>query len=149
MSSKRRVLIVCTGNACRSQMAEALWRLAAGDRWECYSAGAHPAGFVHPLAVRAVEEVGGDLSQARSKHVSEFRDVPLDLVVTLCDDARAACPSYPHARRHLHWPFDDPYFATGGEAERWAAFCRVRDEIDAAIRDYLQHNEPAPAPSDA
>lgn len=143
MATKRRVLIVCTGNACRSQMAEALWRQMAGDRWECFSAGAHPAGFVHPLAVRAVEAAGGDLSHARSKHLAEFRDEPFDLVVTVCDHAREACPSYPHAKQHLHWPFDDPYFATGSEADRWAAFCQVRDEIAATIRTYLEQQNPA------
>jgi len=141
MTTKRRVLIVCTGNACRSQMAEALWRQLAGEQWECFSAGANPAGFVHPLAVRAIEEVGGDLSRARSKHIAEFRDEPFDLVITVCDHARDACPTFSTAEKHLHWPFADPYFATGSEAERWAAFCQVRDEIAAAIREYLNQTD--------
>jgi len=118
-------------------MAEALWRQLAGNEWECCSAGANPAGFVHPMAVQVVEELGADLSQARSKHLSEFRDQSFDLVVTVCDHARAACPVLPPAQQTLHWPFDDPYFATGGETERLAAFRRVRDEISAAIRRFL------------
>lgn len=109
----------------------------AGERWECYSAGAHPAGFVHPLAVQVAEETGADMSHARSKHVAEFRDEQFDLVVTLCDHARAACPVLPRAAQTLHWPFDDPFFASGGEAERLAAFRRVRDEITVAIEQFL------------
>lgn len=138
MATKRRVLIVCTGNACRSQMAEALWRQLAGDHWECFSAGAVPAGFVHPLAMRAVEEVGGELSLAYSKHVSEFSGEQFDVVLTVCNYARSACRELPAAHETLHWPFDDPYFATGSEAERWAAFCQVRDEMARAIREYLE-----------
>jgi len=137
MSTPKRVLIVCTGNACRSQLAEGLWRQLGGEQWECHSAGARPAGFVHPLAVRVAEELGVDLSTARSKHIAEFRHESFDLVVTVCDRAREGCPVHRLARRTLHWPFEDPAYATGSEADQLQVFRRVRDEIAAAIRAFL------------
>lgn len=135
-STRRRVLILCTGNSARSQMAEAFWRRHGGDRWDAFSAGVNPKG-VNPLAVKVMGEAGIDLSGHRSKPVSEFNGQPFDLVVTVCDNAAAACPSFPGAKRQLHWPFDDPPAAGGTPEQQLAVWRRVRDEIDAKIRDFL------------
>ncbi len=133
----KRVLILCTGNSCRSQMAEGLWAsLGAGD-WEARSAGSKPAGYVHPLAIRAMAEVGLDISAHRSQSVQEFEGQPFDLVVTVCGNAKDSCPLFLSGRQTLHWPFDDPAHATGTDEEQMAAFRRVRDEIRGTILAYL------------
>ena len=137
---KRRVLILCTGNSCRSQMAEGLWNALGGETWEAHSAGSRPAGYVHPLAVRAMREIGIDITAGRSKSVGEFAGQPFDLVVTVCDGAKAACPHLPGARQTLHWPFDDPADATGSEDEQHASFVRVRDQIRDRIAAHLAEN---------
>lgn len=131
------VLILCTGNSCRSQMAEALWRSLGGPAWEVASAGSKPAGYVHPLALRALAEIGLDLRGAVSKSVEQFQGRPFDLVVTVCDHARETCPVFPLAGETLHWPFDDPAEAEGDDETRLAAFRRVRDEIRLRIEEYL------------
>lgn len=135
---KKRVLILCTGNSCRSQMAEAIWRQFAGDAWEPFSAGSNPAGYVHPLAVSVMKEVGIDLTSARSKHVEEFTGQPFDLVVTVCDGAKEACPVFPGAKRQEHWPFQDPAGGEGTEEEKFGLFRRVRDQIRERIAAYLE-----------
>jgi arsenate reductase len=135
---KKRVLILCTGNSCRSQIAEGLWRSLAGDEWEAYSAGSRPAGFVHPLAVQVMAECGIDISAHRSKHLDEYSNVAFDLVVTVCDSAKESCPVLPGAGQSLHWPFDDPAEVTGSEAEILDAFHEVRDRIRERIGRYLQ-----------
>jgi arsenate reductase len=133
----KRVLILCTGNSCRSQMAEALWNMLAAGQWSAVSAGSKPAGYVHPLAVEAMRELGADLSHNRSKHLDEFRDEPLDLVVTVCDNAKESCPVLPGAKQTLHWPFDDPADFQGTHEERLVSFRRVRDEIRQKIASFL------------
>jgi arsenate reductase len=125
-----RVLVVCTGNAARSQMAEAL---LAREGIAAASAGTHPAG-VHPLTVRVLGEVGIDWSGARSKSVLEMLDEPWDLVLTVCDSARETCPVVPGARRTIHMGFPDPAAASGTEEERLAAFRTVRDAIAERMR---------------
>ena len=133
----KRALILCTGNSCRSQMAEALWNRLGEGRWEAVSAGSNPAGYVHPLAVRAVSEIGLNLSAAESKHLDRFKNEVFDVVVTVCDNAREACPVFPGATRVLHWPFPDPAHATGTEEEQMAVFRAVRDSIADRIRTWL------------
>ncbi len=133
----KRVLILCTGNSCRSQMAEALWKSLGGDQWHAESAGSHPSGFVHPLAIRAMQEIDIDISTRRSKSVDEFQDRTFDLVITVCDNAKDFCPSFSGARQILHWPFEDPADAAGSEEERMQIFRRVRDEIREQIVRYL------------
>jgi arsenate reductase len=135
-SAKPRVLILCTGNSCRSQMAEALWRHEAGGGYEVASAGTAPKG-VHPLAARVLEEAGVPTAGLRSKHVRELADQSFDLVVTVCDNARESCPVWPRHARQEHWPFDDPAAAAGSGDEVLAVFRRVRDEIRARIRRHL------------
>ncbi len=126
---RRRVLVLCTGNSCRSQMAEG-WinhELAAG--WEARSAGTRPAERVHPLAVRAMAEVGVDISGGRPQHVAACLDQRWDLVVTVCDSARESCPVFPKPVEALHLSFFDPATAEGSDQERMAVFRRVRDQI--------------------
>jgi arsenate reductase (thioredoxin) len=140
----KKVLILCTGNSCRSQMAEGLWNKLGGGEWQAVSAGSNPAGYVHPLAIEAMREEGVSLDGAESKHLDRFRDEQFDLVVTVCDNARESCPVFGGATETLHWPFEDPAHFAGSDAERRAGFARVRDEISAKIASYL--NKPTGAP---
>lgn len=133
----QRVLILCTGNSCRSQMAEALWESLGNGQWESESAGSKPSGYVHPLAIRAMSELDVDISSYESKSLEQFQDQPFDLVVTVCDNAKESCPVFPGAKETLHWPFDDPADATGSEDEQLVVFRRVRDEIKTKINNYL------------
>lgn len=139
-SDQRRILFLCTGNSCRSQMAEAWLRELAGDRLTALSAGSKPAGYVHPLAIDVMREAGLDVSSYRSKSISEFvppAGEPPHLVVSVCDAAAKECPIFPGPVERLHWPFDDPAHATGTDDEKLACFRRVRDEIRAAIEQGL------------
>jgi arsenate reductase len=136
MMSRARVLFLCTHNSARSQMAEAFLRHLAGDRVEVASAGTEARG-VNPLAVRAMAEIGIDLSGHTSKTLERFLSEPWDYVITVCDSANEACPFFPGATTRLHWSFDDPSGATGSEGERLAVFRRVRDEIKARIESWL------------
>ena len=132
-SQKSRVLFLCTHNSARSQMAEGLLRHIVGDRFEVYSAGTE-ATRVRPLAIRAMEEIGVDISSQESKTLERYLGEPFDYVITVCDDANEACPFFPGAMKRLHWSFEDPSRAEGSEEERLAAFRSVRDRI----RDRMQ-----------
>ncbi len=133
----QRVLILCTGNSCRSQMAEALWASLGAGNWQSESAGSKPSGYVHPLAIRAMQELDIDISANASKSLDQFRDESFDLVVTVCDNAKDSCPVFPGAKQTLHWPFDDPADATGTDEEQIVVFRRVRDEIKEKIQKHL------------
>ena len=133
MSERKRVLILCTGNSARSQMAEGLLRNIAGDRFEVASAGVSPT-RVRPEAVEAMREIGVDISQQRSKSVEEFLGSEFDYVITVCDNANEQCPVFPGKTQRIHWSFDDPAVAEGDEAARLAVFRRVRDEIAQKLR---------------
>ncbi len=126
---KKRVLVLCTGNSCRSQMAEGWINHLLGTGWEAHSAGTAPAPRVHPLAVKAMAEAGVDISGARPEHVGACLDQPWDLVVTVCEPAKEACPFFPRHVRKLHLPFFDPAVAEGTDDEKMTVFRRVRDEI--------------------
>lgn len=142
MTDKKRVLILCTGNSARSQMAEGLFRHEGGDRFEVFSAGTKPS-LVRPEAVSAMKEIGIDISAHRSKSVDEFIGQPLDVVITVCDNARESCPVFPGTTQRLHWPFEDPAAMRGSESERMAAFRRIRDQIHGRIMVFLDGNERA------
>jgi arsenate reductase (thioredoxin) len=133
---KRRVLILCTANSARSQMAEGLLRALAGDRVDVFSAGAKPAS-VNPLAIQAMGERGIDIGQQRSKHLSEFLDQPFDEVITVCDNAAESCPVFPGPARRIHWSFPDPVATEGSEADRLQVFRQVRDAIEARLREWV------------
>jgi arsenate reductase len=136
--SKKKILFLCTGNAARSQMSEALARIDYGDVVEPVSAGSRPAGFVHPLAVRAIEELGFGMETAYSKAAGEFQGEKLDLVVTVCDSAAADCPSWPGARHIVNWSVEDPSFLPGEEAVRLAAFRATRDDLRRRIDGLME-----------
>jgi arsenate reductase len=131
----QRVLILCTGNSARSQMAEGLLRHEAGDRFEVFSAGTQPS-HVRAEAVTVMREIGVDLTSHRSKHVDEFLGQPFDYVLTVCDHAREVCPIFPGATRTLHHAFDDPAAVEGSEDTRLNAFRRVRDELRGYLRGF-------------
>jgi len=133
---KPLVLILCTGNSCRSHLAEGILRQAAGDLVEVASAGSKPAGYVHPLAIRALGEIGINISAHTSKHLNEFTARPVETVITVCGNADQACPVFPGQMNRHHWPFDDPAHATGSEEEKMAVFRRVRDEIRRVFTAY-------------
>lgn len=131
-----RVLVLCTGNSCRSQMAEAILRDLGDGEIEAFSAGTHPSP-VKRLTIRALDEIGLDIRSARSKPMTEFLGQPFDVVVTVCDDAREACPVFPGGGRTIHVPFDDPALAGGDEATQLGVYRRVRDEIAAWAREFV------------
>ncbi len=133
---KPLILILCTGNSCRSHLAEAILRAAAGDILEVASAGSKPAGYVHPLALRALAEIGLDASAHHSKHLSEFLQRDVETVITVCGNADQVCPMFPGQMNRYHWGFDDPAHATGTEDEQFAVFRRVRDEIRRVFEAY-------------
>ena len=130
------VLILCTGNSCRSHMAEGILRHAAGDLLEVRSAGSKPAGQVHPLAIKALAEIGIDISGHHSKHLNEFLLQEVETVITVCGNADQACPMFPGQVNRHHWGFDDPALATGDEEQQMAVFRRVRDEIRRVFEAY-------------
>lgn len=130
------VLILCTGNSCRSHLAEGILRAASQGRFRVASAGSKPAGYVHPLAVKAMAEIEIDISTHTSKHMNEFLSLPVETVVTVCGNADQACPVFPGQLNRHHWPFDDPAHATGTEDEQLAVFRRVRDEIRRVFEAY-------------
>jgi arsenate reductase (thioredoxin) len=136
MTEKTRVLFLCTHNSARSQMAEGLLRDLAGDQFEVMSAGTE-ATRVRPLAVRAMEEIGVDISGQESKTLNRYLDQPFDYVITVCDDANEACPFFPGAQSRLHWSFEDPSRAEGSDEERLEVFRRVRDGIKDRVQAEL------------
>jgi arsenate reductase len=127
--AKKRVLVLCTGNSCRSQMAEGWINHLLGEQWETRSAGTAPAAQVHPLAVRAMAEAGVDISGGKPEHVGVYLDQQWDLVVTVCDSAKETCPVFPRPVEKIHVSFFDPAAAEGTDEEKLAVFRRVRDEI--------------------
>ena len=136
VSPKPRILILCTGNSCRSHMAEGILRAAADDILEVHSAGSRPTGFVHPKAITALAEIGIDISSHTSKSMNDFVDRDIDTVITVCGNADQACPIFPGQVHRNHWPFDDPAHAIGTEEESLAEFRRVRDEIQTSFLAY-------------
>ncbi|MBV9956880.1 MAG: arsenate reductase ArsC [Acidobacteria bacterium] len=136
MSERKRVLILCTGNSARSQMAEGLLRHDGGDKFEVESAGVE-ASFVRPQAIEVMREVGIDISGHRSKSVDEFSGQEFDYVITVCDNANERCPVFPGKTERIHRSFDDPAAAEGDEAAKLAVFRRVRDEIREQLRLFI------------
>jgi arsenate reductase len=136
MKEKKRVLILCTGNSARSQMAEGLLRHDGGERFEVESAGVISS-FVRPQAIEAMREIDIDISGQRSKSVEEFNGQNFDYVITVCDNAKESCPVFPGDVQRVHWSFDDPAEASGDEAEKLALFRRVRNEISNRLREFI------------
>ena len=136
--NRQRVLILCTGNSARSQMAEGLLRSLAGDRFEVFSAGIKPVGL-NPNAVVAMREIGIDISQHRSKSLDEFAGQPFDYVITVCDNAREACPFFPGAGKRIHHSFEDP--AAAPSDQQLEVFRRVREQITARLSEFIDNGE--------
>ncbi len=134
--TKPTVLILCTGNSCRSHMAEGILKSVAGESLNVQSAGSNPAGYVHPLAIKALEEIGIDISSNSSKHMNEFLQQDVETVITVCGNADQACPVYPGQVNRFHWPFFDPAKAEGSEEDIYEKFKTVRDEIQKVFTDY-------------
>jgi len=134
--SKPLVLILCTGNSCRSHLAEGLLREAAGDRLNVQSAGSNPAGYVHPKAIEVMNEIGIDIASHRSKHLNEFIEKDVETVITVCGNADQACPTFPGQLNRHHWGFPDPAKAEGADEEILEFFRSVRDDIARVFRAY-------------
>jgi len=134
--NKLRVLILCTGNSARSQMAEGLLRHLGGTRYEVFSAGTKPAG-VNPLAIEAMREVGIDISTQRSKSVAEFAGQEFAAVITVCDNAAEECPIFPGAPQRAHWSLPNPAAVSGTEQEKLGAFRKVREELERRIQAFV------------
>ena len=140
--TRQRVLVLCTHNSARIQMAEGLLRALASDRFDVASAGTE-ATRVHPLAIRAMDELGIDLRGHSSKTVDRLLAEPWDYVITVCDSANERCPLFPGRTTRLHWSFEDPSAVTGSEDERLAVFRQVRDAIAARLRGWVAERIPA------
>ena len=131
----QRVLILCTANSARSQMAEGLLREIAGDRLEVHSAGAQPS-VVNPFAIQAMAQRGIDISGQRSKHLNEYLQTDFDYVITVCDNAAETCPVFPGPAQRIHWGFPDPAAVTGDDAAKLASFAQVRDDLESTLTEW-------------
>jgi len=136
MAGIKRILFLCTGNSARSQMAEGLLNHLSRGEWKVQSAGIFPS-YVHPLAIRVMEEIGINISQQTSKSMNQFLNEVFDYIITLCDEAAQSCPAFPSQGKRLHWAFEDPAVAIGTIEERSAVFRRVRDQIRTKIEEFL------------
>lgn len=136
ITNKPKVLILCTGNSCRSHMAEGILRHAAGDLFEVFSAGSKPAGYVHPKAIEALKEIDIDISAHQSKHLDQFLNSGIDTVVTVCGNADQACPAFPGKVNRFHWGFEDPPHAVREGETEMDTFRRIRDEIQKVFEAY-------------
>ena len=136
--NKKRVLFLCTGNSCRSQMAEGFLRHMAGDRFEVFSAGVKPT-QVNPLAIKVMAEVDVDISKHRSKSAMEFIGQQFDYMITVCDNAKQTCPIFPGGYEKIHWDLKDPAEAQGSETERMVVFREIRNEIRQKIEEWIKN----------
>lgn len=141
METVQKVLFLCTGNSCRSQMAEGLLRHGYGHRFEAFSAGINPTD-VNPYAVQVMDEIGIDISRQQSKSIDAFLDMDLDIVITVCDHANESCPLFPGNVQRLHWGFYDPAAAEGDESEILTVFRTVRDQIKAKLDEVFGSDKP-------
>jgi len=140
INPKRKILFLCTGNSCRSQMAEAIVNARYGDQWEAVSAGTQPAGYVHPYAIRVLNEIGIE-HNGMSKSIDQFRGGDFDLVVTVCDDAAENCPFWLGKGKRVHLGFPDPAKTVGDEEQVLAVFRSVRDDMISRVNNLLIHVE--------
>lgn len=134
-----RILVLCTGNAARSQIAEALIRTQGGDLVQVFSAGTHPAGFVHPLAIETMKERGIDISEYKSKSLRYFEQQRFDFVITVCDDAQLECPLFPGTYEQIHWSTPDPSFYPGSESEQREAFRRTIESLSKRVETFIEN----------
>jgi arsenate reductase len=135
--NKKKVLILCTGNSCRSHMAEGILRNSGGDLFEVFSAGSNPKGAVHPSAIAALGEIDLDIKHHTSDHLNLYLDKGIDIVITVCDNAQEACPVFPNAPTLYHWSFEDPPHAIREGETEMDAFRRIRDQIKLVFEAYV------------
>jgi len=138
MSLKKKVLFICTGNACRSQIADGLLRNLAGDYFEVFSAGSHPS-KVHPASIVVMEEIGIDISTHTSDSIDDYLDKDIDIVVTVCDNANDACPIFPGNVERIHWSIDDPFEKWSFDLNQLNSFQETRQEIKSRILKFIKH----------
>ena len=139
MSKKKKVLFICTGNACRSQIAHGLLRDMAGDRFEVFSAGSHPS-RVHPMSVAVMEEVGVDISHHTSDFVDDYLDKGIDIAITVCDNANQSCPTFPGNAERIHWSIDDPFKGWNFDTSQMDSFRETRREIKEKLKTFLENH---------
>ena len=137
MSIKKKVLFICTGNACRSQIAQGLLQELAGDQFEVFSAGSHPS-QVHPMSIKVMEEIGIDISDHTSDHVADYLNHGINIAITVCDNANQACPTFPLNVKRIHWGIDDPFRGWNFDANQMDAFRDTRTEIQGKILEFLK-----------
>ena len=137
VDKKRKIIFICTGNACRSQIAEGLLRNLASDKFSVFSAGSHPS-QVHPMSVAVMEEVGIDISHHTSDPITDYIDHGIDVVITVCDNAKQACPVFPGNVEHVHWSIEDPFNGWDFDPLDLDNFRKVREEINLTIKDFLR-----------
>tara|TARA_Y100000817_G_C16649568_1_gene452172 strand:- start:214 stop:645 length:432 start_codon:yes stop_codon:yes gene_type:complete len=140
MENKQKVLFVCTGNSCRSQIAEGLLNEMAGKYFEVYSAGSHPS-RVHPNAISTMKEIKIDISNHTSNSINEFINTGIDIVITVCDDAKQACPIFPKDSMKIHWSIDDPFQGWGKDEEHLNSFRKTRTELQGRIQKFINEME--------
>jgi arsenate reductase len=133
---KSKVLFLCTGNSCRSQMAEGFLRVLGGERFEAFSAGTKPS-VVNPIAIEAMREKGIDITHHRSKNADGYAGQNFEYIITVCDNAKEHCPFFPGPSIRLHWSLPDPAEATGSHEERMHVFRTIRDEIESRVRELV------------
>jgi arsenate reductase len=134
---KRRVLFLCNGNSCRSQIAEAIVNTQLSEDWQAFSAGVQPTGFIHLFSLRVLTEIGIS-HEGRSKSVNEFRNQSFDVVITLCDESAESCPLWLGRGKRVHIGFPDPAKATGSDGEIIAVFRKIRDDITKQVLEFLR-----------
>ena len=137
MSHKKNIIFICTGNACRSQIAHGLLQNLANDRFNVFSAGSHPS-RVHPMSIKVREEIGIDISHHTSNHMDDYLNKGIDIVITVCDDANKLCPVFPGNVQRLHWSIEDPFKGWEYNENQMESFRVTREEIKARILDFLQ-----------
>ena len=140
MSIKKKVLFICTGNACRSQIAQGLLQELAGDQFEVFSAGSHPS-QVHPMSIKVMEEIGIDISDHTSDLVDDYLDQEIDIAITVCDNANQACPTFPIDVERIHWSIDDPFRGWNFDKKQMDVFRETRSEIQEKIQEFLNHTK--------
>jgi len=140
MSLKKKVLFICTGNACRSQIAHGLLKDMANSYFEVFSAGLYPS-QVHPISITVMEEIGIDISSHTSDHVDNYIDKEIDIVITVCDNANDACPTFPENVKRIHWSIDDPFKNWNFDLNQWSAFREIREEIRLRLLKFIEEYE--------
>ena len=139
MPEKKKILFICTGNACRSQIAHGLLNELSTSNFEVFSAGSHPS-QVHPISIAVMKEIGIDISKHTSNHINEYLNMKINIVITVCDNANNVCPTFPRDVKHLHWSIIDPFRNWNFDLNELSTFRETREEIKLRVLNFLKHN---------